>query len=398
MIQSKITIPYAPVGRQWEYYRLNTRFTIGRIGRQWGKTTLALLRLTIKALKKPGVYWWVSPTIGQAKIPFRRYQKDFHSMIKSVNKTDMTIELISSSLIFFKGSDDPMNLKGETLDGGVLDEFATMRSEVWPEVIRPMLSVKNGWADFIGTPKGKNHFYELENQAKLLPGVWSMVHLSSNTSPFFSQAEYLDAKQNTSERIFRQEYDAEYIDSGGEVFRDFKSCINGTFENPREESSYVMGVDLAKTVDFTVITIWDTERKHMVYFDRFNQLNWSYQENSIVAAAQRYNNAHVYVDATGVGDPIYERLRSRGLHITPVKFNQSVKEQLIESLVFSMEKREITFPHHPDIVSELSVFSAEKTLNGIRYSAPPGYHDDIVISMSLAVKNLTRRHVKFKEL
>jgi hypothetical protein len=103
----------------------------------------------------------------------------------------------------------------------------------------------------------------------------------------------------------------------------------------------------------------------------------------------KYNRARVRLDATGVGDPVYDRLNRAGLNVSPVKITMPVKTHLVESLIFAIEKREITFPHLPEIVHELSIFEAKKTPKGhVQYNAPAGYHDDVVMSMALAVSEL----------
>lgn len=108
-----------------------------------------------------------------------------------------------------------------------------------------------------------------------------------------------------------------------------------------------------------------------------------------MAMAERYNSAQTVVDATGVGDPIYERLRNAGLHVVPVKFSNAVKNRLIEDMAMMLEKREVVFPAIPELLHELTVFGIDTTKGGtIRYSAPGGYHDDIVISMALAMSKL----------
>lgn len=382
-------MPHRPQGDQLKYFNLNSRFTVGCIGRQYGKSTLAMIRRIRSMLDVGGIHWWVTPIVPQAKIHFKRFLRYYSHLAVRTNKADMEAELFNGSIIQFKGSDDYTNLKGETLDGVTLDECGSMKPEVFSEVIRPMLAVNNGGADLIGTPKGKNWFHSIWVNSVNSPD-WSRHHAPSNLSPFFSQAEFDAIKATTTEATFRQEYLAEFLDSGSEVFSNFNECIKGALEEPKPSSAYVLSVDLAKYKDWTVITVWDVARKHMVYFSRFNQIDWSMQESRIVETAIKYNRATIRVDATGVGDPIFERLRKTGLNVDPVRFTAAVKEHLIESLVFAIEKREITFPYIEEMVHELSVFNVEKTKTGnIRYTAPDGYHDDIVISMAMAVDKLT---------
>lgn len=385
-------MPYYPVGEQETYCDLNTRFTIGLIGRQWGKSYIAMYRGIVSSIKEKGNYYWIEPTIPQSKVHMKRMTTLFKDFIKSINLTDRIITLINGSTWSFKGADDPENLEGDTLDGGVMDEAAKMTPEVWFSTVRPMLAVKGGWMDFIGKPRGNNWYKQLWIQAQDNP-EWSTFHAVSNTSPFFSDKEMEEARRTTPERMFRQEYLAEFIDDEGEVFRGIRECISGRLSDPTYESRYVMGVDLAKTVDWTVLTVMDIESRHVVAWQRFNQIDWSFQESRIVALANKYK-AQVRIDATGVGDPIYESLRKKGLHITPVRFTNVIKNHMITNLSMMIEKREITFPELPELINELSLFASEQTKSGnIRYNAPDGYHDDCVISLALACDGLSRREL-----
>ena len=384
-----LTLPHKPQGDQWQYFNLSSRHTVGVIGRQYGKSTLAMLRMVRKLLAKPaGNHYWVSPIVPQARVQFERFLALYHQFISKHNKSHMECRLINGAWTHFKGSDNPTSLKSDTLTSGTLDECGTMHQSVWPEVVRPMLAVNQGGCDFTGTPKGKNWFHMLAENAKL-GGEWSFHHAPSNKSPFFSQAEFESIKASTVEAIFRQEYLAEFVDEGSEVFRSFRECIKGELEGPQAGRLYVMGVDIAKHVDWTVITVWDVERRHMVGFERFNQVDWSLIEARIMETSRKYNRALIRLDATGVGDPVYDRLTRNGANVTPIKITAPVKSHLIESLIMGIEKREISFPHIPELVNELSIFSASKTPSGhIKYEAPPEYHDDIVLSMALAVSEL----------
>ncbi len=382
-----VTVP-TPRGGQVEFYKKKSRFLVAVVGRQYGKSTIASLRLIKRAMAKPGVYWWVAPISNQSRVQFKRIYDVYRQLISEVNRTYMELRLINGSVIAFKGSDNKEALRGETLAGAVLDECATMSDDLWPEIIRPMLAKEQGWCDFIGTPKGKNWFYNLYNSAT--GEEWDRYAAPSIESPFFPKREFEDIKRSTPERTFRQEYEAEFLDDGGEVFRGVSRCIQGSLEEPQSGRDYVMGVDLAKHYDFTVCTVWDMGRKHLVAYDRFNQIDWPTQKIRINNLRQKYTS-NVVIDSTGVGDPIFDELARTGINITPVRFTHSSKLHLIDNLSVMIENQEITFPHIPELISELNIYSVEKTRSGkTTYNAPSGYHDDIVISMALACSELRK--------
>ncbi len=312
--------------------------------------------------------------------------------VKRINKTDRVIELITGSQIWAKTAEHPDRLRGAGLDFLVIDEAAMVKEEAWREALRPALADKQGDALFISTPKGKNWFYEIYMMglSKDHPD-WKSFRFPSSDNPFLPKEEIEIMRKTLPELTFRQEVLAEFIEGGGTVFRNVLDCVRGELEPPKPNRLYVMGVDLAKYEDFTVIIVMDVERKHVVYFDRFQQIDWSYQKQKIASVSKMYNNAKIIIDSTGVGDPIYEDLVKAGLDVEGFKITATTKPQLIQNLMIKMENREITFPRIDELIHELNVFGFEMTKQGyVKYQAPPGFHDDCVIALALAVWGLER--------
>lgn len=387
-----------PTGKQKELFDIDTRYLIALIGRQFGKTTMGECRGAKRALDKKGEYFWISPIQKQARDVFREFVSYFRPVISKINSSYLECTLINGSLYQFTGADEPDSLRGKTGDGFTFDEHATIKPYVWHEIVKPMTAVRGAWVDFYGTPKGPNHFQQLWASAAGNP-EWTRFHATSKDSPFFPEKEFEEARRTLPERIFRQEYLAEFLEDGSEVFRGIKDCIGGELEEPKAGHRYIIGVDLAKSVDFTVLTIWDSYRgrNQLVGFERFNQLDWIIQERRIVAAAQKWNNAILVLDASGVGDPVYDRLARSGVGVVPVKFTQAVKDGLVLGLSMAIEKGEIRFPEIAELIAELKTFSFERLPSGrLKYGAPDGLHDDIVISMALAVSHLTHGRVETK--
>lgn len=147
-----------------------------------------------------------------------------------------------------------------------------------------------------------------------------------------------------------------------------------------------MGVDLAKTQDFTVLTVIDSVTREVVAKERFQDVSWKEQKIRIQALALKYNRALCIVDSTGLGDPIYEDLMNSGVSCEGYKFTNDTKCKLIENLAIAIEQRLITFPPDEDLLDELRSYEYTITDQGrIKYSAPEGKHDDCVISLGLAV-------------
>ena len=153
-----------------------------------------------------------------------------------------------------------------------------------------------------------------------------------------------------------------------------------------------MGVDLAKHVDFTVLTVIDKTTHRVVYWDRFNEINYSLQKAKIESVAARYNNALVRVDSTGVGDPIVEDLIRGDVRCEPFIFTNKTKAELIENLLIMIDEGKVKYPKIPELLQELNSFTFKELGSGkIRYEAPDSGHDDCVMSLALACYRLGKK-------
>ena len=214
---------------QSEIFLNRSRFRSVVAGRRFGKTFLSTTELLKAATSgKNRNCWYVAPTYGSAKeiawdmliatIPYEYVIK--------TNETSLTIKLINGSTISLKGAEKPNNLRGRALDFVVLDEFADMRPEAWFEVLRPSLSDRHSEdsptrALFIGTPKGRNHFYDL--WAKGIDGAdeWDSFQYTTIEGGNVSASEIEQARSDLDERTFKQEYEAEFVTYAGLIYWAF---------------------------------------------------------------------------------------------------------------------------------------------------------------------------------
>lgn len=287
--------------------------------------------------------------------------------------------------IELKGADNEDSLRGVGLKSAGLDECAMMKANVWPEIIRPMLADSGGRATFISTPKGRNWFFDLYMKGITGEPNWSSWKYPTSINKYIAPDEVEQARKDMPERLFKQEFLAEFLDDETGVFKRVRQCVTGELEAPVTGRFYVIGVDLAKTVDFTVLTVIDTVTRQVVAFERFQDVSWKEQKLIIQKLAKRYNNALVIIDSHGVGDPIYEDLQNAYVSIEGFKFTNISKNQLIDQLAISIEQRLITFPPIEVLLQELMQFEYVISDGGrIKYSAPEGKHDDCVISLALA--------------
>jgi len=385
---------YTPHVAQQELHSSPARFRTACCGRRWGKT-LACLNETLKtAWENPSaICWWVAPTYAQSMIAYRMLSKCVE-VIEENLKSERRIVLINGAEIVFKSADNPDSLRGEGLNILVIDEAGMIAREAWEEALRPALSDKKGRALFISSPRGRNWFYELFLRGKDKDSPeYESFSFPTASNPFIDPADIEEARRSLPERVFRQEYLAEFIDDAGAVFQNIKQCVGPVPQNPREP--YSIGVDLAKYVDFTVVTVMDAQ-KHVIDIQRWNESSYPLQKEKIRHVCLKYKDARIIVDQTGIGDPIVDDLRNSGLSIEGLKFTNESKQSLIETLILTFEKQTITIPDYKPLIHELEAFSYEMTKTGlIRYNAPSGYHDDCVISLALALKGQTNNMSNF---
>ena len=384
--------------KQLEIYKDPHRFKVVCCGRRFGKTRMASYIVIIKALAEPDqMIWLVSPKYSQTMIIWRMLRKYLpKDYVANIKEGELYIELVNGSTIWAKSADNPDALVGEGLDFLVMDEAARVKQDAWETALQPALIDRKGEAIFISTPKGKNWFYNL-----YLRGItqdesdYKSFNYTSWDNPTLDPSELEKRRLELPEDIYRQEIQAEFIEGGGEVFQGVNEIIGDTLRDPLKGHAYVIGVDLAKYKDFTVITVADIVTKQIVYFGRFNQVDWNYQKEKIKEIFLTYNEGVVYIDSTGVGDPIMEDLQRMDVIIVPYKFTIQSKYDLVKNLVIMIKSKGLTIPNVRVLLDELASYSFELLPSGIiRYGAPEGMHDDCVTSLMLTAWALSKNRTE----
>jgi|TARA_R100000093_G_scaffold1035_1_gene2599 hypothetical protein len=384
-------IDYKPHPKQELIHQSGARFRALCTGRRFGKSVLASREAIYNILIDGKRGWIVAPNYELTKKVFREViiilNKVFPALIERQSEANTYIKLRNGSELVGKSADNPVSLLGEGLDFLIIDEAASIKREVWEEYLRPTLADRKGWALFISTPKGKNWFYEeyvrgKDRKVKHQDG-WNYL---TSDNPYIPREEIAHAEKYLPERVFLQEFQGKFIEDIGGVFRGVRECVGGRLEEPDPNRSYVMGVDLAKYQDYTVVIVMDKVNKQVVYFDRFHKLDWNFQKNKIANVIRRYNNCQCIIDATGIGDPIYDDLNRLGLNIVPYKISGTSKKPLIENLSLNIQDGLIKYPDIPELINELNIYAYKQNpaTGHTSYSAPEGYHDDIVIALALA--------------
>jgi phage terminase large subunit-like protein len=226
-------------------YNHPARFKVVAAGRRFGKSHLAAAIMAVMTLMdewkghkmtaENGVYY-VAPTFGQAKRimwPKLKALLGYEAQggfIRNENVNEGWIELVNGRRMYIAGADNPDSLRGNGYQFVVLDEYADMKANVWSEIIDPALMDVEGDALFIGTPKGKNHFYKIFMGGLLKPekdeqgrpadwSDWESFHFSSRDNPFLKEREINRLTSNATSEVVRQEIEASFISGGGKVLK-----------------------------------------------------------------------------------------------------------------------------------------------------------------------------------
>lgn len=310
MAVQNVSTGYVPRPLQLVLHREPARFKVIVCHRRWGKTHYALNEIIDKAFRNPHKnpqYAYIAPTYGQAKRIawdiLKDYLKDFPGV--TINETDLRIDIVRPGQrdkirFMLLGAENPGSVRGIYLDGVVLDEYAEMNPQIWSEVIRPTLIDRAGWAIFIGTPKGQNHFYEICNTAKTTPGWFHAVYKASQTG-IISVAELEAAKATMSDNEYEQEFEC-----------SFSAALVGAYYGKEmqkmEDDKRVMRIPYDPALP--VSTYWDL----------------GIDDTTVIWFCQNLRGREIrfidYIEESGIGLPDYARmLQERGYvyeeHVLP---------------------------------------------------------------------------------
>lgn len=257
MAAKVVELDYEPREPFKPFHERNKRFSVLVCHRRAGKTVATIYDLVVRALntaKAQAQYGYVCPTFSQAKKVAWKYLKAAVAPIPGVkaNESECSVLLPNGSQITLYGADNPDALRGLYFDGIVLDEFGDMKGRVYSEVVRPAIADRFGWVVFIGTPRGKNAFYEKREQARLnKSGKWFYLELKASESGILKQSEIDDMKEEMDEDEIAAELECSFDAA-------IKGSYYGKWLNRIEEAGHFTHVPLVpgRPVD----TAWDLGR------------------------------------------------------------------------------------------------------------------------------------------
>lgn len=258
-VKNKIETGYTPRVLQEKMHAALKRFNVIVCHRRFGKTVFSVNEMIDQAMRckrKDPQFAYVAPTYGQA-------ERIAWDMLKSFTKDIPGIEYNQAKLMctiprphmndrikfFLLGAENPDTIRGMYLDGAILDEFAEMDPRVWGQVIRPALSDRMGWAIFIGTPRGQNHFYDIHQVAiKNESGNWYTVVYKAAQTGIIPPEEIKGMKAEMSDEEYEQELECSFTAA-------LIGAYYGKIINEIEEAGHMAKVDHDPAL--LVDTFWD---------------------------------------------------------------------------------------------------------------------------------------------
>ena len=399
---ARVPVPYNFEPRPWqlEYLQAPQRFKVCVWHRRAGKSKTALNEQIRKTQAQKGIYYVFAPTYKQAKqIYFDSLVREHipRELVDKINESELAVYYKNGSIQRFAGCEDIDKHRGINPIDVVFDEFSEEPEDIWTAVIQPVLRENKGTATFIFTPKGKNHSWKLLQMAKDSPQEWWWSVKTVKETKTFSDEELKEIQRNTPQALYNQEYLCEFTEGAGQFFRRIKQNLYDKDKVLPDQGDFQIGVDLAKYQDWTVITPFNLN--HFIAYpqQRFNQVDWNLQKARIEAAALRHRaidtgqTALIWPDSTGIGSPVVEDLRARGLRIggedgRGFVFTETSRKNLLDNLAILLEQDKIKLPDDEGLINELESFQYQLTERGkIKVSVPEGMTDDRVMSLALSV-------------
>jgi len=387
---------------QMQIFKSDKRFKVASCGRRFGKSYLAAWVLIIKALQSPAKdVFYVAPTFQQAKDILWSILKEVgQDVIKSAHENTATLTLINDRKIYLKGSDRPDTLRGVGLAYVVMDEYASMKPEVWEMILRPTLADVKGGALFIGTPAGKNHFFRLWQDAQLPENEeqWEAFQFNSTDNPFLDPEEIEAAKKTMSTQAFRQEFEATFESFSGGIFKEewikYEDDSEFDEETANKTGHYVISVDPAgyekaskgrgiksSKLDETAISVVKIVGDEWLVKD-IHHGRWNIRETAekIITAAEEVRASSVGIEAGALKNAIMPyledemRIRGSWINLTDVTHGGKRKQ---DRIVWALQGRF----EHGKIKFRKADWNYEFITQMLDFPSPLS-HDDLLDSLA----------------
>lgn len=396
---------------------------------QVGKTTAAAIWLASRAWESPGTLWgWYAPTHDMLRVGFRVLSTLLQTAGVLARKTesagDMRLQLanpgerIGGSTIQFASWHEHEHLRGPTIAGAVVDEAGLLEDEA-AGIISSRRSATLGPIRWLGNPgfpsgpfrrlcdKGADptrdpalystYRWTWRESANALPCVCGLPPIAAGELPVWFAHPRTDCErrarilyiageaQGMPEEMFGALHEALWTVPEGSVFRP-ASIRDKTTGEPAVSAEagrrYVIGVDVAQEVDYLVACVWDADGPRLVAMDRWRGLPYHASEARLADLSRTWNGATLVIETNGPGRPLFDALAYRGVPVREWVTTAQSKGPAILAFAAALHDpaSALTLAPLAPLQEELAAFRFERTLNGFRYSAPTGMHDDCVMA------------------
>jgi len=381
----RIKLP-RPHRAQRHILRTRRRFNVLVCGRRWGKTTLALC-IVVPALIAGQSVGWFAPNMKYLLEAWRFLVRILRPITAYRNGSEHRIELITGGVLEAWTIHDPDAGRSRKYHIAVIDEAAKARhlKVWWEEAGRSTLIDYQGEAWFLSTPKGKNFFHTLFAWGRdNLDGEWQMWRMPTASNPHVPSSEVRKMRKQLPRRVYRQEVEAAFLDDGGGVFQLVREAATGYPMKPYE-GTFVIGADWGRTTDYTVFVVMDASTKQVVEYMRFSGVRFRIQRQRLKKLYEKWGASTILAEENSLGKPNVEALQEDGLPVRGFYTSNETKAHIIESLVLGIENGEVELLDDEIMIDEFQCYEQSTLPSGrIRYSAPDGMHDDVVIATALA--------------
>lgn len=365
------------------------RFNAAALGRRSGKTALAQYLLAVPAIKHALPTAYFAATYKLLEETWREMESRLTPVLRRVNSTEKRMELVTGGVVDFWTLSDEDAGRSRKYRRVVVDEAGLVPDlgRIWNSAIRPTLADYEGDGYLLGTPKGRNFFWQAHQMgADPLNVEWASWQMPTSCNPHIKPAEIEAMREQMPERLFRQEILAEFLEDGGGVFRFVReSATSEPLVKGEDGHQYAIGCDWGRESDATVFTVIDITERRMVAIDRMLKTDYALQRTRLHAMAAAFPNNTILAESNSIGAPVIEQLVREGLRVVPFSTTNATKAQIVDALALAFEQRTIKILPDPVLIAELEAYESERLISGmLRYSAPEGQHDDCVISCCLA--------------
>lgn len=360
------------------------------MGRRYGKTVLGGV-IVANVLRQHGKAAWVVPTYKNSRPLWRWISNVFQplepSKLVSISKSEQAITTSKGGFFAIYSEENIDSIRGEWFHVVVNDEAAKFREESRYDAIEPVVSDSDGEIIDISTPRGRNWFWREYVSGGGSDYERKSFHAPTSANPLPNIRKAFErARQTMSDRTFRQEWLAEFIDDNGGVFRNVTELSTLQSQEKAEKNQQIIfGVDWGRTNDFTVICGIDVATRKQVFLDRFNQIDYHVQIGRLQAAYERFKPQVIIAEANSIGTPLIEQMYRLDLPVQPFTTTNATKAAIIDALALTMERKEIELIDDKTQAAELQAYEMTRLSSGLmKYGAPDGMHDDTVMALALA--------------